>query len=124
MTLDEEKAEIAAKLNAIFERRRKPPKPKAVTENGEVIRDAKVRVSVDDPNARRRGSEEVIVTRPDPEWLLGSHLRPGTVRINMAEYERQWHERDAANAMDRHQRQSLNDADPMGVWHNPNGEDR
>jgi hypothetical protein len=120
-TLEEQKRELDAKLDAIFERRRvKPPgKPKVVTSDGAVVRDVKVRVSADDENARRRGSEVVEVQRPEPDWL-----RPDCVRINLAEAEHQYWTRQRAEATDRQQRR---DADPygMGHWGNSNrDEDR
>jgi hypothetical protein len=115
MLTDEQKAEIDAKLDAIFNKPTAPPKPKVVTSDGIPIRDAKVRVSVDDFNAHNRGQTEVVVEREEPEWI-GTGLRPGTVRINTAEADRQWHERDASSAVNRHQRQALRDADPMNVW--------
>jgi hypothetical protein len=95
------------------------PKPKVVAVDGAVIRDADVHISPADKRNSHYGTREVVAVRaPEPGFL-----RAGTVRINMAEYERQWHERQATAAVDRRQRQSLREADPMGVWGNSNGEE-
>jgi hypothetical protein len=118
MTLTPEKfAEITAKVEARMKRVKPPAKPKVVVSDGDVVRDAKVRVSVDDFNAHNRGQTEVEVRRPDPEWLRpASGLRPGTVKLNTAEADRQYLERQATATQDRHQRQQLREADPMNVW--------
>src|SRR6266853_1183812 len=56
--------EAAAKIAASTLHR-----PKVVTSDGVVIRDANVRLSPADPLAILRGDTEVNVRRPDPAWL-------------------------------------------------------
>ena len=56
---------------------RPKPKPKVVASDGEVVRDAEVKVSDKDPNYRR--SDEGVVRV----------LRPGFVKINMEMWEAQ-----------------------------------
>jgi hypothetical protein len=115
MALTPEKfAEITAKVEARMKRVKPPGKPKVVASDGEVIRDAKVRVSVDDPNARL-GETEVVVRRPEPDWL-----RHDRVTINMAQAEGQWWDRQQVEARDRQQRQALHAADDMNVWNTHN----
>lgn len=93
----ERKAEIRALLNPT-----KPPKPKVVTSEGDVIRDAVVRVAPEDPNARGRDDRVVSVRRPD------------YVTINIAA----WEEQQRWKAEDRRRRREL---DPFRIGH-PFGE--
>jgi hypothetical protein len=110
-------AEIDAAIDAIDPR--PIPRPKVVASEGRVVRDADVHVSPADRRNSHYGTRDVVEVRaPDPGFL-----RSGTVRINMQEYERQWHERQNAAAVDRQQRQQLRQSDPMGVWGNSNGEE-
>lgn len=92
------------------------PKPKLVvteTRNAdgkpEVIRDADVIVSRDDPNARKRGSERVTVRAPDPEWL---RLKPTAEEEQII----------AANRARMANARLRKEADPFryGHWSNPN----
>jgi hypothetical protein len=117
MLTDEQKAEIDAKLDAIFN---KPirPKPKVVTSDGDVVRDANVVVSPADPNAKHGADGVVSVRAPEPQWL-----RHDTVRINMQLAERQWEDRQRDEARDRQGRQQLRQSDPMGVWGNSTGDE-
>ena len=89
----ERKAEIRALLNPT-----KPPKPKVVTSEGDVIRDAVVRVAPEDPNARGRDDRVVSVRRPD------------YVTINIAA----WEEQQRWKAEDRRRRRGL---DPFRIGH-------
>jgi hypothetical protein len=89
----ERKAEIRALLNPT-----KPPKPKVVTSEGDVIRDAVVRVAPEDPNARGRDDRVVNVRRAD--W----------VTINIAA----WEEQQRWKAEDRRRRREL---DPFRIGH-------
>ena len=52
------KAQIEAWIDNLIERRR-PPKPKAIVEDGEVVREVETHVSVDDPNYP--GSDDGVV---------------------------------------------------------------
>jgi hypothetical protein len=86
-----------------------PPRPgpeerraKVVVDHGEVVRNADVRVSPVDPNARHRGEERVVVRRP------------GIVTIDMAAAERQYWHRVHEREMERQQRRAL---DPFGYGH-------
>jgi uncharacterized protein YndB with AHSA1/START domain len=83
-----------------------PPKPKVIARDGEIIRDAKVRVSTDDPNAVH--GEVVEVRRPD------------FVTIDMAAYEAQREAEAWARAADRAHRRAI---DPFGYGHWGTGED-
>jgi hypothetical protein len=98
MITPEQDAALDAELLALFGPPPRPPKPKVVARDGEVIRDVDVVVSAKDPNARYRETEVVAVRRAD--W----------VTINIAEAERQWSERLQASA------RPDKDTDPMGVW--------
>src|SRR5262245_15879352 len=89
----ERKAEIRALLNPA-----KPSKPKVVTSEGDVIRDAVVRVAPEDPNARGRDDRVVNVRRAD--W----------VTINFKEYERQQAEKAAY-------KRYLRELDPFRLGH-------
>jgi hypothetical protein len=93
------------------------PKPKCVTSDGVVIRDADVVLSKDDIGALRRESEVVAVRKPDPEWLRPD---PRVVTINMELYTQQRFEREAAEAQAAQFRNALAEADPMGVWSTSN----
>jgi hypothetical protein len=70
-------AEVDAILDRIWGPAPPKPKPKAVTNDGEVIRDAIVRVSPSDPNYSRSDDGVVTVKRRD------------FVTINMQAYEEQ-----------------------------------
>jgi len=59
MAKDMTRAQIEAWIDNLMERRR-PPKPKAVVEKGEVVREAETHVSRDDPNYE--GSDGGVVT--------------------------------------------------------------
>ena len=88
----ERKAEIRALLNP-----GKPPKPKVVTSEGDVIRDAVVRVAPEDPNAR--GDDRVVeVKRAD--WV--------TVNIPL------WERQQAERALER---QRWRELDPFRIGH-------
>ena len=89
----ERKAEIRAMLNPA-----KPSKPKVVTSEGDVIRDAVVRVAPEDPNARGRDDRVVSVRRPD------------YVTINIAA----WEEQQRWKAEERQRRREL---DPFRIGH-------
>ena len=101
--MNEEKKMTDAEVDAILDRIWGPPppkpKPKAVTSEGEVIRDATVKVSPDDPNYRRDDGGVVKVRRND------------FVRINMAAYEEQQRQRRE----DRRHRRRL-DPSRLGHW--------
>jgi len=90
----ERKAEIRRLLNPT-----PPPKPKVVTSNGDVIRDAVVKVAPEDPNAKGREDRVVAVKRAD--W----------VTVNIPAWERQ----QAEKARDR---QRWRDLDPcrLGLY--------
>src|SRR5262249_24462511 len=75
------------------------PKPKAVVNDGEIVRDANVRVSPADPNYR--GSDEGVV----------SVRRNDFVRINMELWEAQ----QEAKREDRRMRRAL-DPYRLGHW--------
>lgn len=90
----ERKAEIRALLNPAPQ----PPRPKVVTSNGEVIRDAVVKVAPEDPNAKARNDRVVSVRRPD------------FVTINIAA----WEEQQRWKAEDRQRRRDL---DPFRIGH-------
>jgi len=79
-----------------------PPKPKAVVNDGEVVRDANVRVSPADPNYR--GSDEGFVRVRRSDY----------VTINMELYEAQQRQK----AEDRRQRRML-DPYRLGHWNEP-----
>jgi len=105
----ERRAELEAELDELLGA---PPlpKPKLVTNDGAVVRDADVHVSPADRRNSRYGTVDVVsVRRPEPEWL-----RPDRVTINMAEAERQWHERQHAEAAALRGRK---EADPFGLGH-------
>jgi hypothetical protein len=74
-------AEVDAILDEIWGPSPPKPKPKAVTSDGTVIRDAIVRVGPTDPNYDRSDGGVVTVRRKD--W----------VKINMEAYERQMGEK-------------------------------
>jgi len=88
----ERKAAIRAILNPT-----KPSKPKVVTSEGDVIRDAVVKVAPEDPNARS-GDRVVNVRRAD------------FVTINIAA----WEEQQRWKAEDRRRRREL---DPFRIGH-------
>jgi hypothetical protein len=88
----ERKAEIRALLNPT-----PPPKPKVVTSEGDVIRDAVVKVAPEDPNAR--GGDRVVQVK-----------RADHVTINIAAWERQ----QAEKAMER---KRWRDLDPFRLGH-------
>ena len=89
MTLSpEQKKKLWAKLDKIVGP--KPlPKPKVVTQDGFVIRDAEVHVSQADPNAKPE--DEIVFVRRDD-----------FVTVNMVEYERQQAEREGDRRLRRH----------------------
>ena len=89
----ERKAEIRALLNPT-----PPSKPKVVTSEGDVIRDAVVKVAPEDPNAR--GGDRVVEVRRS-DW----------VTINIPLWERQ----QAEKALDRKRWREL-DPFRMGHW--------
>jgi len=89
----ERKAEIRALLNPT-----RPPRPKVVTNEGDVVRDAVVRVAPEDPNARGRGDRVVEVKRAD--WV--------TINIPLWEYQQ------AEKARDRKRWREL---DPFRLGH-------
>src|SRR5262245_61762278 len=94
----ERKAEIRALLNP------KPkPKPKIVTSEGNIVRDAVVRVAPEDPNARGRDDRVVQVRRAD--W----------VTINIPAWERQQTDRARERA---EQRRRMKELDPcrLGLY--------
>jgi len=90
----ERKAEIRALLNPTP----KPSKPKVVTSEGDVIRDAVVRVAPEDPNAKGRDDRVVQVKRAD--WV--------TVNIPL------WERQQAERARDR---QRWRELDPFRLGH-------
>ena len=99
----ERTAELVALLEKALGLTPKPkPKPKAVVDNGEVVRDADVRVSPADPNYR--GSVEGVV----------KVRRTDFVKINMELWEAQ----QRAKAEDRRLRRSLDPA-RLGHWGPP-----
>jgi hypothetical protein len=83
--MSEEKKMTDAEVDAILDKIWGPappkPKPKAVTNDGEVIRDATVKVSPDDPNYKKDDGGVVKVKRND------------FVRINMEVWEEQQRQR-------------------------------
>jgi hypothetical protein len=96
--------ERTAELVALLEKAlgltpRPKPKPKAVVDDGEVVRDADVRVSPTDPNYR--GSDEGVVRV----------RRSDFVTINMEAWEAQ----QRAKAEDRRLRRAL-DPYRLGHW--------
>lgn len=122
MSLTPEKfAEITAKVEAGLKRVKPLPRPKLATDYGENVRDVAVPVHPVDPNAKNAVDGVVSVRREDPEWITEPYRpRPDRVTINMAEAERQFAERQRTDAWDRHQRQSLREADCMNVWNSHN----
>ena len=115
----ERKAEVEALLDEILgpEPKPQPPKPKVVAAAGVVVRDADVVVSPTDVNAKRRGGDTgVRVRRQTPlaaEPLLPP-MRPGEVRINMAEYTARRLIDEADRAAERQRRRGL---DPFNYGH-------
>ena len=129
--------EAAAKIAAAELRR-----PKVVTSDGVVIRDANVRLSPADPTAILRGDTEVIVRKPDPAWLAAQRQ----AYDDAAPFRQRLHEVNAALKLKNpdqphgirnpfaigHYDLALppestppgRDVDPMGAWHNPNEENR
>src|SRR6516164_5250457 len=99
----ERTAELVALLEKALGLTPKPkPKPKAVVDNGEVVRDADVRVSPADPNYR--GSDEGVV----------KVRRTDFVTINMELYEAQ----QRLKAEDRIRRRMM-DPFRLGHWDDP-----
>ena len=99
----ERTAELVALLEKALGLTPRPrPKPKAVVDDGEVVRDADVRVSPSDPNYR--GSDEGIVRV----------RRRDFVTINMELYE----EQQRLKREDRRMRRML-DPFRLGHWNEP-----
>jgi|SRR6266851_6433031 len=101
--------EAAAKIAASTLHR-----PKVVTSDGVVIRDADVRLSPADPTAILRGGTEVNVRRPEPAWLaaplkLKNPNEPHGIRNPFAigPYDLE---------LPRPPLPPSRDIDPMGVW--------
>src|SRR5262245_3617615 len=84
----ERKAEIRAILRGA---KPKPPpaKPKVVTNEGSVIRDAVVRVAPEDPNAKARNDRVVEVRRDDwrTDWRIVSFGQPEEAEHDNQLYE-------------------------------------
>jgi hypothetical protein len=92
--------ELVAMLERVLGLEPKPkPKPKAVVDDGEIVRDADVRVSSADPNYRK-SDEGVVRVR-----------RSGFVKINMEVWEQQ----QAAKREARRQRRIIDPA-RLGHW--------
>jgi hypothetical protein len=93
--MNEEKKMTDAEVDAILDRIWGPappkPKPKAVTNDGEVIRDALVRVAPSDPNYPK--SDEGVVTVRRRDWV--------TVRLDL------WEEQQRLRREDRLRRRAL-----------------
>ena len=104
MSVDPRKtAELVALMEKALGLTPKPkPKPKAVVDDGEVVRDADVRVSPADPNYHASEEGVVRVRRND------------FVRINMELYEAQME----ARREDRVRRRAL-DPFRLGHWNEP-----
>jgi hypothetical protein len=77
----------------------KPQKPKAVVEEGEVVRDADPHVSVEDPNYP--GSEEGLVKVRRPDWV--------TVRMDLWEEQQRW-------KMEQRRLRRMLDPCRLGLW--------
>jgi hypothetical protein len=84
-------AEVDAILDKIWGPKPPKPKPKAVTDDGEVIRDAIVRVGPADPNYNRSDEGVVRVRRKD--WV--------TVRVEL------WEEQQRQKREDRRMRREI-----------------
>ena len=91
--------EIMTILTEIWGPPRKPDKPKVVTSDGELVRDAQVKVSPADPNYAKSEDGMVKVRRKD------------FVTINM----RAWEEQQAWKREDRLRRRALDPA-RLGIW--------
>src|SRR5215469_9759132 len=88
----ERTAELVAMLEKALGLTPKPkPKPKAVVDDGEVVRDANVRVSPADPNYR--GSDDGVVRVRRSDFV--------TVRIDL------WEEQQAAKREERRHRRII-----------------
>ena len=120
MTLTPERKDaLFAELDALVGLKPpQPPKPKVVVEAGAVVRDADVVVSPSDVNAQRRGGDTGVSVRratpTPPEASPLPRLRPGEVRIDMAEAERQWWLAERDREADRAHRRQI---DPVGLGH-------
>lgn len=97
----ERKAEVQARIDEILGPRPKPKLAKVVAVDGRVVRDADVRVSRADPNAR---NGETIAVR-----------RPGVVTVNLAEAERQYWEGVRDREAERRYRRQIDPYD-YGHW--------
>ena len=104
MSVDPRKtAELVALMEKALGLTPKPkPKPRAVVDEGEVVRDADVRVSAADPNYRGSNEGVVRVRRSD------------FVTINMELYEAQQQQKRE----DRRMRRAL-DPYRLGHWNEP-----
>jgi len=103
----ERTAELVAALEKLLGLNPRPkPKAKAVVNNGQVIRDAIVRVSPDDPNYANSNDGTVTVRRSD------------FVTVNMAVYE-------AQQEIKREHRRERRNIDParLGHWGSTDEED-
>jgi hypothetical protein len=102
----ERRAQISARVDAIINRRKRP---KVVTSEGQVIRDANVYVSPVDPNVINKAKsgkygDQVIAVRRSDDWCT----------INMAAYERQRADEEAQRIADRRRKREL---DPFNYGH-------
>ena len=93
------RAEVKAIIEEIWGPPSPKPKPKVVVEEAEVIRDADVRVSPDDPTTVRSDEGMVRVRRSD------------FVTINMEA----WEEQQRQKRIDRLRRKALDPA-RLGIW--------
>ncbi len=92
-------AEVKAILYEIWGPPRPKPKPKVVASDGELVRDALVRVGPDDPNYAK--SEEGVVKVRRTDFV--------TVRIDL------WEEQQRQKSEERRHRRMI-DPDRLGHW--------
>jgi hypothetical protein len=117
MLTDERKAEIDAKLEAIFNRPKPKPKPKLVVDADVVVADVDVPVHPADRNSRYGTVDVVEVRKPDPEWLAQELPRRNgrfdrvTLDLALAEVQQQDRQRTQARLAPPDRM-----ADPMNLW--------